>query len=97
MAPTVAKNVYGVVMTSSPGLISIARRARIRASEPDAQLGQADHHRGIFPDGIEHDRAGEFRHHLAENVNAFGLEGAKVSKSESGHGPLRSNWETNCR
>ena len=37
MAPAVAKNVYGVVKTSSPGPISSAISARISASEPDAQ------------------------------------------------------------
>jgi len=33
----VEKNVYGVVITSSPGFISRAIRARIRASVPLAQ------------------------------------------------------------
>ncbi len=35
MAPTVAKNVYGVVMTSSPGPMPSAIRQTSSASEPD--------------------------------------------------------------
>ncbi len=35
MAPTVAKKVYGVVMTSSPGPISTAIKVSKMASDPD--------------------------------------------------------------
>jgi hypothetical protein len=37
-------------------------------------LREAQHHRGIFPDGIQHRGTGRLRHHFPDDVNAFRFE-----------------------
>src|SRR5215471_4717302 len=48
-------------------------------------LGQTNHHRPVFADGIQHDWPGKLRRHLAHDVDVFGLEGAEVGDGETAH------------
>ena len=41
-------------------------------------LRQAQHHRGVFADGIQHHRAGKFRRGFTENVDAFCLQSLEM-------------------
>ena len=47
--------------------------------------GQVHHDRRVLADGIEHHGVFKFRRHLAQNVNALGLQLLKVSEVKTSH------------
>ena len=63
--------------TELVGGIDVQQRERDLAGV-EGLLGQPDHHGRILADGIQHHRAGKFRNHLAQNVDALGFQGAEM-------------------
>ena len=47
-------------------------------------LGKAQHDRGVFADGVEHDGALELACNLAQNVDAFGFEQLQMREGRWG-------------
>ena len=77
--------------------VNVHQRKRDFAREKGL-LRQAQHHRGIFSDGIQHHRPRELRRSFPENLNAFGLQSFQVVQGFCGHEPgLRMERSIRCR
>ena len=60
-----------------PGRVDMQEREG-RFGRIESLHRQMQHHRGILADRIEHDRIGESRRHLPEDVDGFSLEPLKM-------------------
>ena len=65
-----------------PGGVDVQQRER-RGRGVERLPGEVQHHRAVLADRIEHDGLFGLRHHLAHDVDRFGLEALEVS--EGGH------------
>ena len=70
------------------GGVDVEQRKRNRA-RMERLLRQAQHHRRVLADRIEHDRPLELRHDLAQDVDAFRFERAQMIQARLGRRPSR--------
>src|SRR5438105_5259562 len=78
--------------------VDVQERKRDR-SGVERFLREAQHARRVLADGIEHHRALELGHDLAEDLDAFGLEGAQMiqARGRGGDVHVHVQWQRNSR
>ena len=71
------------------GGVDVQQRERNRA-RIERLLREPQHHRGVLADGVEHHRPLEFGDHLAQDVDALGLERAQMIEPVAAPARLRA-------